>query len=343
MLLKCKPSTARCNESMYINYLLSDPDNATCTRLSEILESVSHDSINLFLHRERFTPKDLFDSEKEKIELCGGILSIDDTVLDKPYSDLSKSELIGMYWSGKHKKTVKGINLITLFYTDIQGVSVPVNFRIYDKREEKTKNDYFLEMLDESLAWGINPAWVTGDSWYASTGNLKKIRRLNLNFLFGIEQNRCVSIERGQYIQVQKLEDWSQGSVESYLKNYGMVKVFRQVYKNTYRYYIMGMADLNDLDGIKQIDFERVHDGHWHIERYHRATKQVCNIERFQVREENAVKNHVFCALKAFVCLEIGRFNKVIQNWYQVKRELFTKVIRDFIVLDPNNFQAVNA
>ena len=85
MLLRSKLSTARCNESMYINFLLGDPDNATCTRLSEILETVSHDSINRFLRRERFTPKDLFDSEKDKIELSGGILSVDDTVLDKPY------------------------------------------------------------------------------------------------------------------------------------------------------------------------------------------------------------------------------------------------------------------
>ena len=98
------------------------------------MENISHDSINRFLERERYEPKDLFDEEKGKIELVGGILSVDDSVLDKPYSDPSKAALIDLFWSGKHKRVVKGINLITLFYTDIQGISVPVNYRIYDKK-----------------------------------------------------------------------------------------------------------------------------------------------------------------------------------------------------------------
>ena len=82
--------------------------------------------------------------------------------LDKPYSDPNKSTLIDWFWSGKHKRPVKGINLITLFYTDIHGVSVPVNFRIVDKKSGKTKNDYFREMLIEVLKWGV----TTGlDNW----------------------------------------------------------------------------------------------------------------------------------------------------------------------------------
>jgi hypothetical protein len=33
-------------------------------RLAEILEGLSHDSVNRFLLRERFLPKDLFDEVK---------------------------------------------------------------------------------------------------------------------------------------------------------------------------------------------------------------------------------------------------------------------------------------
>ena len=164
------------------------------------MESISHDSVNRFLERERFEPKDLYDKEFNKIEPVGGVLSVDDSVLDKPYMNPNKAALIGNFWSGKHKRVVKGVNLITLFYTDIHGVSVPVNYRLYDKAEGKTKNDYFIEMLHEVLAWGLKPAWVTGDSWYSSVGNMKQIRKLNLQFMFGIENNRTVSIARGQYI-----------------------------------------------------------------------------------------------------------------------------------------------
>ena len=48
----------------------------------------------------------------------------------------------------------------------------------------------------------------------------------------------------------------------------------------------MSTADLNDLESITYIDFKRVHDAHWCIERFHRAIKQVCNIECFQVRNK---------------------------------------------------------
>jgi len=56
-----------------------------------------------------------------------------------------------------------------LYYTDIQGKHHPLNFRVVDKAEGKTKNDYFQYMLTEVLTWGLEPAFVTGDSWYSLT------------------------------------------------------------------------------------------------------------------------------------------------------------------------------
>lgn len=344
MLIKTKPSTAHCNDEIYISYLLSDPQYTSCTRLADIIETISHDSINRFLERERFEPKDLFDAEKDKIELMGGTLSVDDSVLDKPYSDPSKAAFIDLFWSGKHKCVVKGINLISLFYTDIHGVSVPVNYRIVDKKSGKTKNDYFKEMLVEVIAWGLAPVWVTGDSWYSSLENLKFIRKQKLNFMFGIENNRIVSFVRGEYIQIQKFEGWSAHNDETvYLKDYGMVRVFRQLYKNAYRYYIMSTAELNNLESVTTVDFNRVHNAHWSIERFHRAIKQVCNIERFQVRNENPIKNHIFCAIKAFVKLEFMRINDKISHWYEIKKDLYVKVIRDYIIESAKTEAAVNA
>jgi hypothetical protein len=343
MRVKTKRSTAKCNEDLYTSYLLSDPSYTSCTRFSNIMNGISHDSVNRFLERERFDPKDLFDEEKIKINLHGGVLSVDDSVLDKPYSNQRKMDLLGYYWSGKHKRAVKGLNIVTLFYTDIKGISVPVNYRICDKLSGKTKNDHFKEMLLEVLEWGLQPAWITGDSWYSSLDNLKFIRKLRMNFMFGIENNRVISIERGQYIQIQKLEDWHDDEQTVYLKEYGMVKVFRQIYKKSYRYYIMSVADLSDLDKVGKVDFERVHAAHWSIERYHRALKQVCNIEKFQVRKEHQIRTHIFCALKGFVRLEFMRFEQTITHWYEIKRDLFLAVIRNFVQQQADCYRAVNA
>lgn len=171
-----KPSTAQCHLEHYTLFLLSEPKHGGCSRLAEILGNVSHDSINRFLLRERYEPQDLFNTLKDIINLTGGIVSIDDTVVEKLYSNPKHAQLIGYFWSGKYHKSIKGLNLITLYYSDSHGNSVPINYRIYDKPEGKTKNHYFQEMLREVINWGLTPAIVTGDSWYSTSDRLRGSR-----------------------------------------------------------------------------------------------------------------------------------------------------------------------
>lgn len=109
---------------MYMGFLMSEPKSATCSRLSEVM-GLSHDSVNRFLLREAYEPADLFNEAKGMLDLVGGSLSVDDSVLDKPHS--RKTELVGYFWSGKHHRAVRGLNLITLHYTDPLGRSLPVN------------------------------------------------------------------------------------------------------------------------------------------------------------------------------------------------------------------------
>ena len=70
----------------------------------------------------------------------------------------------------------------------------------------------------------------------------------------------------------------------------------------------------------------------WHIECFHRVIKQVCNIERFYVRDEQAIRNHVFCALRAFCQLQTMQLKGIINNCYEISRQLFVPVIRQFIL-----------
>ncbi|MCS6796820.1 MAG: IS701 family transposase, partial [Raineya sp.] len=97
------------------------------------MQTFSHDSVLNCLVRESYTPYDLFSLSKPLLISSGGTLSRDDSILEKPYSDVSKTELIGFHYSSKHHKVVKGICLVTLFYTDIQGHRLPVNYRIYQQ------------------------------------------------------------------------------------------------------------------------------------------------------------------------------------------------------------------
>ncbi|OUL25408.1 hypothetical protein BV372_27995 [Nostoc sp. T09] len=59
-----KPSTAKCNLDTYTLFLLAESKYPGCTRLAEIMEDLSDDSVNKFLLRERYEPKDLFDEVK---------------------------------------------------------------------------------------------------------------------------------------------------------------------------------------------------------------------------------------------------------------------------------------
>src|SRR6266404_4754279 len=137
--------TAKCTLPLYMGFLMSEPKHATCSQPGTTLD-ITHDSVNRFLLGENYEPSDLYVEALLVVNPTGGTLSVDDSVLDKPYAQ--KMDYVGNFWSGKHHRSVKGINLITLYYVDPGGCSAPVNYRVYNKSEGKTKNDYFLEMLE---------------------------------------------------------------------------------------------------------------------------------------------------------------------------------------------------
>jgi hypothetical protein len=338
MRIISRPPTARCTLAMYVSFLLSEPHLPTCGRLAEVME-ISHDSVNRFLLREDYTPRDLFDEVCSGLNLKGGTVSVDDSVLDKPYSQLMA--FVGYFWSGKHHRVVQGINLITLYYTDPQGQQQPINYRIYDKTEHKTKNDYFQEMLVEVLGWGLEPAFVTGDSWYSSGDNLKKIKHHRLGFLFALESNRRVSVEKGSWVQVQHLEVPEDGLLV-WLRGFGTVKLFRTRLKDQPRHYALYQPNDEAWAAVDRPAFLKLHDQHWQIEQYHRTLKQVCHIEHFQVRQPTAIRNHVFAAICGYVQLQRLRANDVIRNCYRLKRELFNEIIAAFIQTFTPNLEHLN-
>ena len=312
---------------LYISFLLSEPHYPSACRLAKLM-NMSHDSVNRFLLRERFTPKDLFDQARSQLTLEGGVLSVDDSVLDKPYSH--QMALVSHFWSGKHHRSVKGINLITLYYTDTRGHHLPVNYRLYDHAEGKTKNDYFLDMLTEVISWGLTPASVTGDSWYSSTKNFKAIKNKGLGFMFALKCNRQVALEHNVFMAVNTIDIPEEG-LTVWLREFGFVRLFRTTLKNEHRHYALYLPDDARLDQVSRMEFEAIHDKHWQIEQYHRAIKQVCHIERCQVRAEAGVRNHVFAALSGYIHLQKMALSELITNIYALHRDLFNEIINQFI------------
>jgi hypothetical protein len=316
----------------YIAYLLSEPRQPSCVKASEVLE-VSHDEINRFLLSSTYTGQDLFEAVKEGLAFTGGVLSVDDSVLDKPFSSLAATELVGLFYSGRHHRVVKGINLITLFYTDVSGLGFPVNFRVYRPQENKSKHDYFQEMVKECWHWGLRPAWVSADSWYASIDNLKFLRDKEVGFLVGLEANRIVSTLPGVYEPIGQLADIPQQGIFTHLKGFDFVKVFRTVDTEAHvRHYALYLPDKEQCRQINQEQFQLVKACHWNIEKCFRTVKQACHAQHFFVRKTQAIKTHLFCVLRAFQRLTWMTQDKIIENVYALQRKLFLNVQREFIL-----------
>src|SRR5690606_42118135 len=80
--------------------------------------------------------------------------------------------------------------------------------------------------------------------------------------------------------------------------------------------------DLLSFDG-----FSELHSSHWKIEQYHRLIKQVCHIEKFQVRRSKLILNHICSALMAYVEIQKNQFERIFENVYRWQKKLFIPII----------------
>lgn len=316
----------------YTLYLLTEQRGTSATKVWNAYENKTRYWFQWFLEHSDVSPKMLFEEIQEYICLTWWVLSIDDSVEDKHFSIIWKAHFVDKFRSWRHKRVVVGIDLLTLFYTDIYWVRLPVNYRIIDKTENKTKNDYFLEMSEEVLNWWLKPRVVSWDSWFASENNMKFFIRRKIGFLFALKSNRLVSDETKQYRQISEYSVWEEWKI-LHLRNVWFVRIFE---KNTffYAYYDGSASDRRNKEKLEQItrkDFEEIHSKHWHIEEYHRALKQVCNTEKHFFRNKNTITSHIHCSLRAFCILEISRVRGILKNWYSFATESMAIQIRQIL------------
>jgi len=80
-------------------------------------EHFSHDRINRLTRTAKLTPCELRQRvRRELVLLQNGCILFDDWVLDKRHS--FAIELVRRQWSGKEKKVIKGIVLVTCVYVN---------------------------------------------------------------------------------------------------------------------------------------------------------------------------------------------------------------------------------
>ncbi|PJE79303.1 hypothetical protein CI610_01716 [invertebrate metagenome] len=86
---------------------------------------MSHHSVNRFLQHKNIAPKDLFMKAETKLILEGGTVSVDDIVLDNPYTATELSSvIISRASTTKPSRTLISLRSITLISRVITCLSI---------------------------------------------------------------------------------------------------------------------------------------------------------------------------------------------------------------------------
>ena len=322
----------KADDLYYIHFLIAAQKVFTATEAARCQpgnpDPPAHDAFTRLLRREPPDTEALWEEARTLVEPEQGLLVVDDTTLDKPYS--KKMELVHRHWSGKHHRVVSGINLCTLLWSH-EGALVPTDFRVYDAPHDGlTKNDHFRAMLQMAHERCFEPRYVLFDSWYSSLENLKAIRDYGWRFLCRLKSNRLVNPDKSGNIAIRQIEIPAEGRVV-HLKAYGMVRVFR-TFRTVGR---DGDAEhfehwaTDDIE-MSYSDREELEESGWSIEVYHRALKQCCGVERSQARGERAQRNHLGLSLRAFLRLEANRLENGV-SWYEAKLSIVRDAVREYL------------
>ena len=333
-------------QDVYSDYLIAQNKYATATGLSAILPEVySHDKVTRFLNQTPAGSKELWLNVKADVRSLqdqdDGILSLDDMVAEKPYTD--ENLIMCWHYSNAKKRLVKGVNLLTMMvrYGDM---SFPIGYEVVKKdisycdiktKQEKrqasvSKNAYFRLLIKQAVNNRVKFKYILADSWFSSKENMKHIHtELDRLFIFGIKSNRSIAMtendkQAGRY---QALKDTSLEDgvpAQAYLKDINFpVLLMKKVFKNEdgSRGTLYLVSNDLSLDGEKLLG---LYKKRWSIEEYHKSVKQNASFEKSPTRTLNSQLNHIFCSIVAFCKLERLKI-KTKLNHFAIKYKLILR------------------
>ena len=159
------------NMDLYTDYLLSSFGQVTATGLSAMLDkAISHDDVTRFLSQLDSGSKALWEQvkpavravEKELDKKEAGLLVLDDSIIEKAYTD--ENGLVTVHYEPSQDRYVKGINLVSALLV-LGTVVLPVAYELVVKtlrceikdrkqvwKSERTKNEMFRDMVSACVS-----------------------------------------------------------------------------------------------------------------------------------------------------------------------------------------------
>ena len=329
---------------LYSDYLISSFGATTATGLSHLLEGdVSHDQVTRFLASRERTAAEVWHLVKphvRRMQSEAGVLIIDDSIAEKPFSD--ENEIVCWHYDHSKQTQVKGINFMTTLYHS-GGVSLPVGFtliaktEVYFEKEGKAqrrtpigKNESYRRMLAQAVTNQIPFRYAMNDSWYSSAENMRFVKQtLHKDFIMPLKANRKVAVSladklAGTYGGVDALDIEPNTVREIYLESVEFPLLFtRHVFVNEdgssgVQYLVTSDPTLT-ADGIVTLYRTR-----WHVEPYHKSLKQNASLAKSPTHTVRTQTNHLFAALCGYIKLELLKVT-TNQNHFALKLKLYRR------------------
>jgi hypothetical protein len=332
---------------LYSDYLLASFGATTATGLSDLLEGeISHDQVTRYLAGTKKTATDLWRTVKSfvrDVQSAAGVLIIDDSIEEKPYTD--ENDIVCWHYDHSKDRMLKGINFLTALYSS-QGVSVPVGFHLVAKTEKYTdpktqkekrrspvsKNAVCHELIKQAVRNRLLFRFVLFDVWFASAETMVFIKhKQRRDFICPLKTNRKVALskadkQQGRYVRVDTLELEAQATREIYLEGVDFPLVLvKQVFTNEdgsigIRYLVSSDTTLS-FDDVTTTYHKR-----WGVECYHKSLKQNVSLAKSPTQTVTTQTNHFFAALCGFIKLERLKM-KTHLNHFTLKSKLYLNAL----------------
>ena len=330
---------------LYSDYLLVSFGQTTATGLASLLPDLSHDQVTRFLSQQTLTDKDLWKIVKphlRQIQSEEGVLIIDDSVEEKPYTD--ESELICWHFDHVTNRMVKGINLLSCLYFS-QGVSLPVGFELIQKTEHvtdpktgeekwqspRTKNEMARQMIANAVSRQIPFRYVLNDIWFSSAENMVFIKGKKKHFIMPLKSNRKVALseplkKQGKWQPISSLTFDTDTPVTIHLESVPFpLLLARQVFINEDGSQGVQYLVTSDLS-LSAASLTTIYQKRWKVEEYHKSLKSNASFAKSPTKRVRTQSNHVFACLVAFVKLEAYRATTAL-NHFALKGKLYQAAI----------------
>lgn len=300
--------------SDYAQMLLNGVDNFTATYFSEVIGTVSHDTIGRSIADIKLSPKIVREKALGLIvPSVNGYLAIDDTVLDKGSSE--EIEVATAQYSGQRHGITTGIGVVTLVYINPELNKYWIlDYRIYDKTTDgKKKTEHALDMIQywQTIS-ELHPdrlpfTTVLIDAGYTCKKIMQYMIRIDKYFFGVMPKSRIVSFEETDtttgeitvvYKHVNEL-DWDNPELAEhgklvcvdFLPKDIQLKLFLVTAKHRVEYLVTNQVSIETTEDAKQVGGFR-----WKIEQFHREVKQLTGVHKCQARKGRKQRNHICIA-----------------------------------------------